>query len=34
LASDSLVPWASRNRTLFIRIQPERVAGRVVRRSL
>ena len=32
-ASDSLVPWASGNRTLFIRIQPERVAGRVVRRS-
>lgn len=31
-ASDSLVPWASGNRTLFIRIQPKRVAGRVVRR--
>jgi nitroimidazol reductase NimA-like FMN-containing flavoprotein (pyridoxamine 5'-phosphate oxidase superfamily) len=31
-ASDSLVPWASGNRTLFIRIRPERVAGRVVRR--
>ena len=32
-ASDSLVPWASGNRTLFISIRPERVAGRVVRRS-
>ena len=32
-ASDSLVPWAAGNRTLFIRIRPERVAGRVVRRS-
>jgi nitroimidazol reductase NimA-like FMN-containing flavoprotein (pyridoxamine 5'-phosphate oxidase superfamily) len=31
-ASDSLVPWASGNRTLFIRIRPERVSGRVVRR--
>ena len=31
-ASDSLVPWATGNRTLFIRIRPERVAGRVVRR--
>lgn len=30
-ASDSLVPWAAGNRTLFIRITPERVAGRVVR---
>ena len=24
-ASDSLVPWASGNRTLFIRIRPDRV---------
>jgi len=31
-ASDSMVPWASGNRTLFIRIRPERVSGRVVRR--
>ena len=31
--SDSLVPWASGNRTLFIRIRPERVSGRVVRRA-
>jgi uncharacterized protein len=31
-ASDSLVPWASGNRTLFIRIRTERVSGRVVRR--
>jgi uncharacterized protein len=31
-ASDSLVPWASGNRTLFIRIRLERVSGRVVRR--
>jgi uncharacterized protein len=31
-ASDSLVPWAAGNRTLFIRIRPERVSGRVVRR--
>jgi hypothetical protein len=31
-ASDSLVPWATGSRTLFIRIRPERVAGRVVRR--
>jgi uncharacterized protein len=31
-ASDSLVPWASGHRTLFIRIRPERVSGRVVRR--
>jgi hypothetical protein len=31
-ASDSLVPWASRNRTLFIRIRPDTVAGRIVRR--
>lgn len=30
--SDSLVPWASGNRTLFIRIHPERIAGRVIRR--
>jgi uncharacterized protein len=29
--SDSLVPWASGNRTLFICIRPERVSGRVVR---
>jgi uncharacterized protein len=33
-ASDALVPWASGNRTLFIRIRPERVAGRVVRRQI
>ena len=32
-ASDSLVPWASGNRTLFIRIRPDTVAGRIVRRS-
>jgi uncharacterized protein len=32
-ASDSLVPWAPGKRTLFIRIRPERVTGRVVRRS-
>jgi uncharacterized protein len=31
-ASDSLVPWASGNRTLFIRIRPDTVAGRIVRR--
>ena len=31
-ASDSLVPWAPGNRTLLIRIRPERVSGRVVRR--
>ena len=31
-ASDSLVPWASGNRTLYIRIRPDRVAGRMVRR--
>ena len=31
-ASDSLVPWASGNRTLFIRISPDRIEGRVVRR--
>jgi nitroimidazol reductase NimA-like FMN-containing flavoprotein (pyridoxamine 5'-phosphate oxidase superfamily) len=31
-ATDSLVPWASENRTLFIRIRPERVSGRVLRR--
>ena len=31
-ASDSLVPWASGNRTLFIRIRPDRIEGRVVRR--
>jgi nitroimidazol reductase NimA-like FMN-containing flavoprotein (pyridoxamine 5'-phosphate oxidase superfamily) len=31
-ASDSLVPWAVGNRTLFIRIVPERVSGRIVRR--
>lgn len=30
--SDSLVPWASGNRTLFIRIRPDRIAGRIVRR--
>ena len=30
-ASDSLVPWAVGNRTLFIRIRLERVSGRVVR---
>jgi nitroimidazol reductase NimA-like FMN-containing flavoprotein (pyridoxamine 5'-phosphate oxidase superfamily) len=29
---DSLVPWAVGNRTLFIRIVPERVSGRIVRR--
>jgi uncharacterized protein len=33
-ASDALVPWASGNRTLFIRIRPERIAGRVVRRQI
>jgi nitroimidazol reductase NimA-like FMN-containing flavoprotein (pyridoxamine 5'-phosphate oxidase superfamily) len=32
-ASDFLVPWAVGNRTLFIRIVPERVSGRIVRRS-
>ena len=32
-AADSLVPWAGGNRTLFICIRPDRVAGRVVRRS-
>jgi len=31
-ASDSLVPWASGNHTLLIRIRPDRIAGRVVRR--
>jgi nitroimidazol reductase NimA-like FMN-containing flavoprotein (pyridoxamine 5'-phosphate oxidase superfamily) len=31
-ASDSLVPWAPGHRTLFIRVRPERVTGRVVRR--
>jgi uncharacterized protein len=31
-ASDSLVPWASGNRTLFIRIRPDRVTGRIVQR--
>jgi len=31
-ASESLVPWAVGNRTLFIRIVPESVSGRVVRR--
>jgi nitroimidazol reductase NimA-like FMN-containing flavoprotein (pyridoxamine 5'-phosphate oxidase superfamily) len=31
-ASDSIVPWATGNRTLFIRIHPERVSGRVVGR--
>jgi hypothetical protein len=31
-ASDSLVPWASGNRSLFIRIRPDRIEGRVVRR--
>jgi nitroimidazol reductase NimA-like FMN-containing flavoprotein (pyridoxamine 5'-phosphate oxidase superfamily) len=30
-AADSLVPWA--NRTLFICIRPDRVSGRVVRRT-
>jgi len=32
-ASDSLVPWVSGNRTLFIRIRPDAVAGRIVRRA-
>jgi nitroimidazol reductase NimA-like FMN-containing flavoprotein (pyridoxamine 5'-phosphate oxidase superfamily) len=32
-AADSLVPWARGNRTLFICIRPDRVSGRVVRRS-
>jgi uncharacterized protein len=32
-ASDSLVPWVSGNRTLFIRIRPDAVAGRIVRRT-
>ena len=32
-AADSLVPWAGGNRTLFICIRPDRVSGRVVRRS-
>ena len=32
-ASDSPVPWVSGNRTLFIRIRPDTVAGRIVRRS-
>ena len=32
-AADSLVPWAAGNRTLFICIRPDRVSGRVVRRS-
>ena len=31
-ASDSLVPWASGNRTLFIRIRPDRVTGGIVQR--
>ena len=31
-ASDFLVPWAVGNRTLFIRIVPERVSGRIIRR--
>jgi nitroimidazol reductase NimA-like FMN-containing flavoprotein (pyridoxamine 5'-phosphate oxidase superfamily) len=31
-ASDSLVPWAAGNRTLFIRIRPDRIERRVVRR--
>ena len=31
-ASGFLVPWAVGNRTLFIRIVPERVSGRIVRR--
>ena len=31
-ASDFLVPWAVGNRTLFIRIVPERDSGRIVRR--
>jgi uncharacterized protein len=32
-AADSLVPWAGGNRTLFICIRPDRVSGRVVRRT-
>jgi uncharacterized protein len=32
-AADSLVPWATGNRTLFICIRPDRVSGRIVRRS-
>jgi nitroimidazol reductase NimA-like FMN-containing flavoprotein (pyridoxamine 5'-phosphate oxidase superfamily) len=32
-AADSLVPWAGGNRTLFICIRPDRVSGRIVRRS-
>ena len=32
-ASGFLVPWAVGNRTLFIRIVPEHVSGRIVRRS-
>jgi uncharacterized protein len=32
-AADSLVPWAGGNRTLFICIRPDRLSGRVVRRS-
>jgi nitroimidazol reductase NimA-like FMN-containing flavoprotein (pyridoxamine 5'-phosphate oxidase superfamily) len=32
-AVDSLVPWAGGNRTLFICIRPDRVSGRVVRRT-
>ena len=31
-ASDSPVPWVSGMRTLFIRIRPDTVAGRIVRR--
>jgi nitroimidazol reductase NimA-like FMN-containing flavoprotein (pyridoxamine 5'-phosphate oxidase superfamily) len=31
-ASDSLVPWASGDRTLFIRIRPDRIDGRIVQR--
>ena len=32
-AADSLVPWAGGNRTLFICIRPDRISGRVVRRT-
>ena len=32
-AADSLVPWAGGNRTLFICIRPDRVSGRIVRRT-
>ncbi|HEX3197298.1 MAG TPA: pyridoxamine 5'-phosphate oxidase family protein [Propionibacteriaceae bacterium] len=32
-AADSLVPWAGGHRTLFICIRPDRVSGRIVRRS-